>query len=315
MRLLHAIQCAVLAYTPALLWAANPPADSSQLLHYANKINTLAETLRTDTLLENRQAAFDSLTTHWQKALACEGSFKFDFSQYVQGISMLTPSDSTFRIYTWQLFVNDTTYQYGGIVHTAKGASFPLTDKSDEHRQPHTLRLKHTDWHGALYYRLIPFEHNKKQMYLLMGYDAFDFLVRRKVLDVLFFENNKPKFGYNVIEMKDSRNQIRTVQRFILEYSASVSVTLNYSDAEDMVLYDHLIWGKPIEGKGSANIPDGSYCGLKLEKGVWKYVDKVHKDDYDPATSWNNPTAPIPHPVFDKEEKQRDIFGRNKKRS
>ena len=282
---------------------------------YIKMANREVETVLHDTELENRQQAHENLNKIMAQMLVMPQADTFEFEKHLIGISVQKPDDGKFAIFTWQFYVDDNTYLYGGYMRMKNRTLFRLDDKSKEHTQPFDLRLRHTNWYGALYYRIMPFKYDGKQMYLLFGYNAHSFFARRKLLDVLYFENDKPRFGYKVIEMKDGRGVKRTVSRFILEYSASVAVTLNYSEIDKMILYDHLVGGSPIEGGGTLNIPDGSYCGLRLEKGKWVYVDKVHEDVYDPQTSWNNPTAPTPNPIFDnKKSKETDIFGKNKKK-
>jgi len=294
---------------------AEPQIDSSNTAigQAVQQANEWANILLTDSTAANRQAAYDSLTVSLEKALKMPAAADFDFKSALQGVSVQQPEDGDFAIYTWQFFQNDSSYLYGGLIRTKKGDVFRLVDKAATIKQPFTTRLKPAEWYGALYYNLVPFKHEDKKMYLLFGYNAHSLFNKRKLVEVLFFENGKPKFGYPVLEMQDNMRKTRTVQRFIMEYSVTVMTTLNYSAADDMIIYDHLVAGAPVKGQPSSNIPDGSYCGMKLEKGKWVYVDKVHKDDYDPTTSWNNPTAPIEQPVFTSESAKLDLFGKEKK--
>ncbi len=79
-----------------------------------------------------------------------------------------------------------------------------------------------------------------------------------------------------------------------------------------MIIYDHLIYGTPFKNSGPSNLPDGSYCGLKLSKdGIWQYVDKVHKDD--PSKILVNATSyerMIGNTNGLSRKNQKDIFGR-----
>ena len=132
-------------------------------------------------------------------------------------------------------------------------------------------------------------------------------------MDVLYFDNNgQAKFGQDVLEMKDGFGRKRMVKRFLLEYSASVNVSLNYSDEMNMIIYDHLIYGQPIKAAGPSNVPDGSYCGLQLSKdGIWQYVDKVHQDD--PSKILVDATTYEKMIGTEKKRKaKKDIFGRSK---
>lgn len=254
--------------------------DSTAWQSTALHMSSLMKIVRTNQSLEARKGACTDLEKLLQETLERKGSYDYPFTD-LEGVSVLQPEDKAFRVFTWQLYVDKEHYTYHGFIQTKEGQVFPLTDGSDEMRTVEFMTLRHTDWYGALYYNLKEFKHEGKKAYLLFGYDAFSFYNRRKVLDVLYFDGNgKPRFGKTVLQMKDGRGQIRKVKRFLMEYSSSVNVTLNYSEEQEMIIYDHLIYGSPIAQAGPSSVPDGSYCGLKLERsGLWTYVDKVHKDD------------------------------------
>ena len=72
-----------------------------------------------------------------------------------------------------------------------------------------------------------------------------------------------------------------------------------------LVLFDHLIPMPSPFGRGITSVPDGSYDGLRLEKGGrWKYIVKVFNDVMD--------EAPRPEPVLD-DRQGKDIMGKVKK--
>lgn len=253
--------------------------DSTDWHATTMQMSSLMNIVRTNQNLEARKGASTDLEKLLQETLELEGSYDYAFAE-LEGVSLLQPEDKTFRIFTWQLYIDKEHYKYHGFIQTKEGKVFPLTDGSDNMRTVEFTTMRHTDWYGALYYNLQSFKHEGQNAYVLFGFDAFSFYNRRKVLDVLYFDGNgKPRFGKSVLQMKDGRGRVRKVKRFLMEYSASVNVTLNYSEEQDMIIYDHLIYGSPIANAGPSSVPDGSYCGLKLERGLWTFVDKVHKDD------------------------------------
>ncbi len=71
-----------------------------------------------------------------------------------------------------------------------------------------------------------------------------------------------------------------------------------------MILFDHLIPFPSPFGNTMTAVPDGSYDGLKFEKGKWKFIDKVFND--------SQKEAPFPEPVLDS-RKGKDISGRAKR--
>ena len=287
--------------------------DTTSLLDQELILQELVEEVLTNQNLDVRQESSDELEVYLERILNDKASYKHEFSR-VRGISIVQPENKKFRIFTWQLYVDKDNYQYKGFIQTAEGKVFKLQDKSADMRTVEFSLLKPENWYGALYYNLQPFKHEGEDMYLLFGYDAFEFYNRRKVVDVLYFDSSgRPRFGKTLLEMKDGRGRKRNVKRFLLEYSSSVNVSLNYDKTQELVIFDHLIYGSPIKGGGPSSVPDGSYCGMKLTKsGTWEYVDKVYKDD--PANVLINATNydEMINNASEPKKKKKDIFGRSK---
>ena len=279
------------------------------------KVQHLIHRVHLDSLVENRKAAFEALKPALQELLQSPKSFEREWN--IEGISELRAQDNKVKVFSWQLFVHKDSYLYGGIIQTAEGKLYPLTDKTAEAKPVHLSKLKPETWHGALYYNILTFEHKGKPMYLLLGLHSHNFQHRRKLIEVLHFggPGGAPRFGEGVLEQKNPQGKIVKINRLVIEYSAAVSATLNWSPADKMIIYDHLVEDYPLPGAGPANVPDGSYIGLKLDKEVWTHVDMPHEYTYDRSTSWNNPTAPLDHAIFNEKTKQKDIFGRRRQTS
>jgi hypothetical protein len=285
--------------------------DTTLFVESEGKMGGLIEDVLTNKNRDIREEASLELQSNLETTLNLTGSYNYSFSN-LRGVSIQQPEDKSFRIFTWQLYLDENHYQYRGFIQTKEGKVYKLKDNSDDMRTVEFSVLKPENWYGALYYNIVPFNHQGQKMYMLFGYDAIDFYNKRKLLEVLYFDDaGKPKFGKDVIEIKDAFARKRKVKRFLLEYSSSVNVTLNYSKEQDLIIYDHLIYGQPIKSGGPSNVPDGSYCGLKLSKdGIWDYVDKVHKDDPTKilvdATSYEKMIG-----NEQKRKKKKDIFGRS----
>jgi hypothetical protein len=259
----------------------------------------LAYAVVNDSLPEMRFLACRSLITGLVQALKTENSFQYAFDR-LKAVSILTPPDSSFRIFTWQLFVDDSTYRYYGAIQMNQPelSLFPLIDRSAEMRGlPTREQLANDYWYGALYYNLLPFDTRKGRKYLLFGFDGFSFFDKRKVVEVLSFdEKSRPVFGAPVFDQPDAEGEMR----LMLEYFAEARVRLNWDEQYQMILFDHLVpYPNPYNG-GIMYIPDGSYSGYKLEKGRWKFVEKV----FDQVQE----EAPRPEPVLDS-QKGKNILG------
>lgn len=289
-------------------YAYSPNGDSTAFHRYELNMQQLAQRILRDTSKTARLSAHTELQTVLEEALKQENSFIHPFQ--VEGISIQTAPDQSFRLFSWQLYEDKNTYTYGGYLQMKDGTVHKLLDKSVDYDQPQFDRLSPKTWYGCLYYNIHPFKGPEgKEMYLLFGYDMYSFFNRRKVLDVLYFENGKPRFGAPVLEVKDAFGRSRMVHRMVLEYSSTVAVGLKYADQKGMVVYDHLVTGTPFPEAGPTNIPDGSYVGMKLEQGIWKYVEEVFTEN----PYYGNDNPPLPEPKFDEKHQKKDIFGRTKR--
>jgi hypothetical protein len=272
------------------------PAAQAQLADKASAVQKMAEQLLTDTSRTARQAKAEEILQALQDLFKMPGAYEYPFTE-ITSVSLQAPQDKSFRVATWQLFVDDNTYKYYGLLVMPDGKSHVLVDGTDELPYPEQSVLTPKKWYGALYYRIIDFKKGNEKMYALMGYDAHSFFTRRKVMDVLYFDNGKPKFGAPVIEFPDIRTgQMKLYKRFLIEYSAEVAVTLNWSDQFEMIVFDHLISAGGLDG-GPVNVPDGSYSGFKLKKGIWTFQDQLWEN----AAKLEDGQAPIPFPKKEKD--------------
>lgn len=278
--------------SPQMLEQLHTSEDTLVILSYA---------MVNDSSPEMRFLACKSLITALVRTLKIESSYNYPFDR-VKSVSILAPPDSSFRIFTWQLFVDDSTYRhYGAIQMNQKELKlFPLIDRRFEMTGlPTHEQLSPNRWYGAVYYNLRPFDTRTGRKYLLFGFDGFSFFDKRKVLDVLSFNAaGEPVFGAPVF---DNQDEASDAQRVIIEYTAEAKVRLNWDEQYQMILVDHLIeQPNPYTG-GMMYIPDGSYDGYKLEKGRWKFINKVFNDSQE--------EVPRPNPVLD-EKNRKNIFGK-----
>ncbi len=276
-----------------------------QLQGLEDTLGVLGYAILNDSVEGERFAACKVFITTLVRSLKIENSFNYPFEQ-LKSVSILTPPDSTFRIFTWQLYVNDSTYQYYGTIQMNERnlKLFPLRDHSAEMVPfPANEQLSADRWYGALYYNIRQFDTKQGHKYLLFGYDAFEFFEKRKLIDVLSFDKEgTPVIGAPVFEKGDTPPE----HRVYIQYSADAKVRFNWDEQYKMIIFDHLIqWGSPY-GRGNTMVPDGSYDAYKLEKGHWKYVDKVFDD--------KQKDVPFPEPILDS-RKNNDILGKKKKGS
>ncbi len=270
----------LLTLTQAGVFAQGKPKPAGKLspaaietLHTAeDTLAILAFAVVNDSIETDRFGACHALITCLVRTLKTDNSFKYPFER-LKSISIMAPPDSSFRIFTWQLFVNDSTYRYYGAIQMNRSELqlFPLRDRSFEFETPPPFleECNPERWYGALYYNLRQFDTREGRKYLLFGYDAFSFFEKRKVVEVLSFNaDGKPVFGAPVFDALPGRENGPPVLRLIFEYSAEASVRVNWDEEYQMVLFDHLIPMVSPFGREMAMVPDGSYDGLKFEKAA-----------------------------------------------
>jgi hypothetical protein len=234
------------------------------------------------------------------RALKNPNSFDYPFER-IRTVSILYPPDSTFRIFSWQLYVDKDDYHYYGTIqmNSPELKMYPLIDRSGEVTNPEIGVFDNDNWYGALYYNIMPYP-KAKNKYLLFGYDAFQFFNKRKLVEVLTFEDGKAKFGEEVFEVEMQEGETRMVDRFVLEYGADAKVKLNYDEQLEMIIFDHLIpMGSPYPGQNVMFVPDGDIDGLYFEKGKWKFKARIFDQTME--------EPPRPEPILDKKDK--DLFG------
>ncbi len=250
-------------------------------------------------------------------ALKVKGSSQYPFDS-LKIISMLTPTDKKFRIFTWMLEEIDTvgnslvtSYRYYGAIHMNNDEEFQLyglVDKSTETSSPEAKELPPNEWFGALYYNLVQKRTPKgKTYYTLFGWDGNNERSTKKVADVLHFKKDgKPVFGAPIFDIvRDGKRFVGN--RFIMEFKEGSNVGLNFHKDKNIIIYDFLKpEKKETEGEFSTYVPDGTYHGFQFKGDMWKYVPKIFTTTL--------PTAPRPKPVLNSDNKRKKKKRKNKKK-
>ena len=281
--------------------------DLIKLQEFEDTIALLSFGVINDSIDINRFASCQRLIPTLVKALKTPNSFSYPFKR-LQSISIQYPRDSSFRIFTWQLYVNKDEYRYYGAIqmNNSELKLFPLYDRSFEIQGDLSeLVVKPNQWYGGVYYKTVQVDDNPDigPYYLLFAFDGYSFFRKRKVIDVLTFQDGVPVFGAPVFVHKEGEEAGRVKKRIWLEYSAETNVRLNFDEALDMIIFDHLMEVGGQYNEGPVNIADGTYEGYRLEDGYWVYVEKVFDQILD--------EAPRPFPVLD-QNKNKDLFGKGK---
>lgn len=243
-----------------------------------------------------RFTADSQFTKMFVRALKIKNSFYYPFDSLIT-ISKLVPDDSSFKIFTWQMVVNDNeTRQHGAIqMKTADGSLklFPLIDKSDVTVNKEDTIGNNFGWMGAVYYQLIEKHSFGKNFYTLLGYDENNISSNKKVIEMLTFKNGEPIFGGANFSFPDNSVIKKYKARYIMEFKKNASPRLTYDSSQDMIIYEHLISETGEPQKKYTYIPDGDYEGLKWSDGKWVHINKVFTQKTPEGQE------PVPQPVLD----------------
>jgi hypothetical protein len=233
-----------------------------------------------------------------EKALGIPNSFTYGFDS-LKTISRLQPDDKSFKLFSWNMPKDDGSFIYFGYVQykepkTGANKFVKLIDKSDEIQQPETKGLSPKNWYGTHYYRIVQTTYKKEKFYTLLGIDFNNRSTRKKIVDVIEFDRlGNVFFGDNIFEYEK-----KSPKRIMFEYSAEVTMKLNYDDIKGMIVFDHLSPMKEdLAGQFQFYGPDFSYDGLKFKKGKW--VQIIDIDARNPKDAKDNTKFPKPNMGLD----------------
>lgn len=230
------------------------------------------------------------------RALKTKHSFSHRFDS-LNAVSKLFAPDSSFKIFTWQLVINDNVVRQHGAIQmkTSDGSLqlIPLIDKSDVTINQADTIADNLGWMGAVYYRIIQTSHQNKTYYTLLGYDENNIRSNKKLIEVLTFENGKPMFGSRQFSIASGFGYNGKMARFIMEYKKNASPRLTFDKDMDMIVFEHLISESNQPNKKWTLIGDGDYEGFKWMDGKWVYINKIFTE----VTAEG--AAPMPVPLRD----------------
>ncbi len=248
----------------------------------------------------DRLQADSLLTKILVRALKINHSFYYPFDSLIT-ISTLYAPDSTFRIFTWQMIINDNVIRQHGAIQmkTIDGSLklFPLIDKSDITENMADTIGNNLGWMGALYYKIISNSFNGKSYYTLLGYDENNIRSNKKIIEVLHFENDKPIFGGHYFLFPPKHTYSNDIARYIYEFKKESSPRLTYDNDLQMIVMEHLISESNEPDKLWTLVGDGDYEGFKWTAGKWVYNSKIFNE----VTPEGQ--APIPNMILDEKGK------------
>ena len=271
-------------------------ADLKMLRIKEDSLKSLAKNLIVDSLTEKRMRNDSLFVRTLVRTLQAKNSFFYPFDS-VKGISSIYAPDSSFKVFSWSLAIDDFYSRQRAAIQykTADGSLklVPLRDYSEFTDKPtDSLRTK-DNWIGAVYYKIIKNQHNGKTYYTLFGFDDNTVRSSKKWIDVLTFDSrNLPVFGGNFSFENDTAKR-KSQTRFFIEYKKEASSYLNFDPEMNMILVDHFHSETGEPEKAYTLVPDGDYEGFQWKGGKWVHINKVFNQKLQDGE------APVPEPLLD----------------
>jgi len=205
----------------------------------------------------------------FKKVLVDLKSFSYPFDS-LKNISKLNSADGFVRIINWNVPLQNGEFQYFGFIQLLDKNKnelklFELTDQSMTIQNPERAVCNEKNWYGALYYKILTTKWGNKTYYTLLGWDGNDNFTNKKLVEILYFDGEKPMFGLPIFKAgKNIQN------RLIFEYSEQAKMMLKYDEKLDIIVWDHLAPSQPnFTGQYMYYGPDLSQDGIQFIDGYW----------------------------------------------
>jgi hypothetical protein len=253
---------------------------AQELQQMEDELKPLAYAILNEDQFLDRFKADSAFTRGLVKALRTPHSFRYRFDSLIT-ISQQYAPDSSFRIFTWQIQMEDMNHfrQKGAIQMRTNDGSLkliPLFDASKFTEAPFDSVRTNQNWIGAVYYNIIQTTYNNRKYYTLFGYDENDARSSRKWMEVMTFDaNGNTQFGGRYFNYRE--DDIKPKQpafRFCLEYKKDANAKLNYDPELNMIVMAHLVSEEGDNKKKHTLVPYGTFEGFKWLGGKW-----VHQAD------------------------------------
>ena len=209
-----------------------------------------------------------------KKALQVPNSFDYNFES-IKTVSAIRSDDEKFRVFTWNLLLDSGQYMYFGAMQKNNADSlelYGLYDSSEYNKDVYYAQFDNHHWMGGLIYQMHHYKYKKKDYYITFAWDGQDDKTNRKIVDVLWFdEEGKPNFGE---EMFDFDGDLQS--RIIFDFNDKAAMLLRYDKDEEAIVFANLVPINPLmKGMYENYVPDGTYDYLKFEKGIWRRYKMV----------------------------------------
>ena len=212
-----------------------------------------------------------------KKALQIPNSFDHDFKS-LKTVSSITSEDEKFKVFSWNLLLDNGEYMYFGAIQMNNPDSlelYGLYDSSEYNKDVIYGQFDNRHWMGNLIYQIHHYKWKKKDYYITFGWDGQDNKTNRKIIDVLWFnEDGVPTFGKEIFNFDGDLQS-----RVIFDFNDRAAMLCRYDTDEEAIVFANLVPINPQMVEIYENyVPDGTYDYLQFEKGTWRRYKMVFEN-------------------------------------
>jgi hypothetical protein len=200
-------------------------------------------------------------------------TFRFTNLRY---LGQIVSPDSSMMIITWNLVLEDEPGKYFCYFIRKQGAGNPnkiyrLSVSYNEKPVETDTIYTESNWYGALYYDLRPFNIDNKQCWILLGIDYSNTDISSKIIEVLSFKpDDSIVFGRKWFESGGKKKY-----RAVFEYASNAMMSLRFR-SDSSIVFDHLVpFSSSHKDQHQYYGPDYSFDAYNFENGLWKLVLNV----------------------------------------
>jgi len=240
-------------------------------------LQKLAIQIIEDSNFENRYIADSIFTRSFVKTLNTPYSFNFTFDS-LKTVSQIISPDKKFKIFSWQLKLNDDTYLQRAALQMntldGKLKLLPFFDKSETFDAPEIEICNRKKWMGAIYYDIVLTEYNNSKFYTLLGFDDFNNFTARKIIEIIRFDKDEPIFGGNYfIYPKDETYPDAPIERFVYYYKKGSNAYIKYNSESKQIILSELSSTNSDLKMKSTLVPTGNEVFFVWKNGKWVMLE------------------------------------------
>lgn len=222
-----------------LFWPLSLSAQAKSLMALEEELAGLSSMLLNPEITdEERKEAASRFFSIMEKALMEDQSFHYPFSK-LKNVSVIEPSDKSFKLFTWFSVENYRKKSYGLIrIKSGKGSKmvFRLHEMDEPQRNFENKTFGPDKWPGGLYYDIMTANVGGQKAYILLGFHPGDDVVHRKMIEVLTFApSGEPRFGLPVFQQGNRKSS-----RVIFQFNSQATMYLKFDKFRKRIIFDHL---------------------------------------------------------------------------